>query len=1027
VTFPKSILGTLGACLLALAVFAGTAEAQTGRITGVVTDQATGQPLAGAQVFVEGTGRGAITQDNGRYFILNVQPGVYTVTAQLIGYATIRRQNVQVSIDVARTVDFELVSEAVAIDQIVIELDRTPMIETRASGSSDLMSLADIASLPVTDLNQALALRSGFLEVPQNTDIISQVDESRGLSPVRIRGGRAGETLTLIDGVPVNNFIFGGPAFQPSLFALRQVDYIRGGFEPQYGNALSGIINIATREGGTELDGTLEYRTSALAGALGSRHDELRGRHLFQGAVAGPVPGTNDRLRFSLAGREDRGAHRVLQYDDEFYNPRGVQPLEEVGFISPHVLDLWSGWRGFGYDEQRDLFGKFTFLATPAARLNLTAIDYQRQQHPFQANRIVVEGNPVQMCIDIYGDAELCQRSYGGNFRFGDVVGTSVELQRRLLALNWDHTLGTMFYRIGLSRVEQGRETCNYFQGACLEHWFANHNFDENLIAPGATPNHPAAGTGDVFGGESLTSHMARFDVQSQFTDNHNVQAGLFYQTHDVGFRELRNIASNEIIIIENRYAGTPWEFGAYVQDVIEYDFITMRLGFRFDVGSAGGLFLSNPMDPTAGTTAREVCTNPHEWQNVRVRMIDPTTGLAVERTLSADPSWTWEFCSQNRAVLSDAALIATADDFAPARQRRQFSPRLGLNFPVTERSSFFMNYGRYTQNPLYNNVYQATGIGTEIMGTPDALQIHGVATAPYLGNTNLVVEETTSYEIGYLAEIMDDYAFQVFLFSKDQTGLTGVRRGGIRPDGSQVHDPGVTYGRSDPRYTVLVNQDFATTRGFETSLRRRLAGHWGFDLNYSFSRSMNNASPPDRQAERIDEFEDTVNREIISEIDQPHVFNASLRFATGRQPLFDGTVGSVLRNIVAAATFRAASGLPYTPVDPAAALAFAVANNRRELNSGRMPATMRVDLQAQKDFAVQNMRYGAFLQVENLFDQQNCIAVSPATGDCKEGAYDFYRRRVGNPVGAPSSTSLDRPNWIAGRRSIMTGVRVSF
>jgi hypothetical protein len=59
---------------------------------------------------------------------------------------------------------------------------------------------------------------------------------------------------------------------------------------------------------------------------------------------------------------------------------------------------------------------------------------------------------------------------------------------------------------------------------------------------------------------------------------------------------------------------------GLYFQDRIEYDFITVRLGFRYDLGEAGGLFFANPLDPTAGTTAFEVCQNPEQWQGVTVR-----------------------------------------------------------------------------------------------------------------------------------------------------------------------------------------------------------------------------------------------------------------------------------------------------------------------------------------------------------------------------------------------------------------------
>ena len=146
--------------------------------------------------------------------------------------------------------------------------------------SSDLsgtnIQTEEITALPVTNIQGVLALQQGFFEVPQNTDIVSFTETRRNpIDPIRIRGGRSGETLTLIDGIPINNFVFGGPAFNITTEAVEQIDFQRGGFEPQYGNALSGIINIATREGGTRLAGAVSYQTSAVGGALGNTPDEL--------------------------------------------------------------------------------------------------------------------------------------------------------------------------------------------------------------------------------------------------------------------------------------------------------------------------------------------------------------------------------------------------------------------------------------------------------------------------------------------------------------------------------------------------------------------------------------------------------------------------------------------------------------------------------------------------------------------------------------------------------------------------------
>ncbi len=68
--------------LLLAAAHVPGARAQSGKLTGIVTDAQTGQPIEGVSVFLLGTGRGAITGANGRYFILSVPPGDYTLTIE---------------------------------------------------------------------------------------------------------------------------------------------------------------------------------------------------------------------------------------------------------------------------------------------------------------------------------------------------------------------------------------------------------------------------------------------------------------------------------------------------------------------------------------------------------------------------------------------------------------------------------------------------------------------------------------------------------------------------------------------------------------------------------------------------------------------------------------------------------------------------------------------------------------------------------------------------------------------------------
>ena len=80
----------------------------TGKISGKVTDIKSGNPLAGVNVFLEGTPYGAATDQFGEYVILNIPPGNYTLRASYIGYASFRVENIRVSLDRTTNQNFVL-------------------------------------------------------------------------------------------------------------------------------------------------------------------------------------------------------------------------------------------------------------------------------------------------------------------------------------------------------------------------------------------------------------------------------------------------------------------------------------------------------------------------------------------------------------------------------------------------------------------------------------------------------------------------------------------------------------------------------------------------------------------------------------------------------------------------------------------------------------------------------------------------------------------------------------------------------
>jgi TonB-dependent SusC/RagA subfamily outer membrane receptor len=199
---PALILSLGIAAALALASPA-VARAQTGTVTGSVTAANTGQPINGAQVSIEGTRLGSLSNANGRYLITRVPAGTYTVQVVHVGYLT-ETQAVTVTADGTAVVDFDLEISAVNLDEIVVT-GTAGAVERRKIGVS-------LASLDVDDLQEVTPM-DGFSQVLEgripgvrSIGTVGGVGASREL---RIRGtdsfSLGQRPVIYIDGVRVDN------------------------------------------------------------------------------------------------------------------------------------------------------------------------------------------------------------------------------------------------------------------------------------------------------------------------------------------------------------------------------------------------------------------------------------------------------------------------------------------------------------------------------------------------------------------------------------------------------------------------------------------------------------------------------------------------------------------------------------------------------------------------------------------------------------------------------------------------------
>lgn len=272
------------------------AQLTTGKIEGTVRDRDSGQPLQGAQVTVEGTRLGNVTNSDGYYFILDVPPGRRNITFAYTGYQKTTVANQLILAGQTTTVDASLSSTVIQLEGITVEGEGEILVPRDNTVTKQRLTAEKLEETPATRLEDLMVLEAGV-------QIGGGGARARGL---RIRGGRLGEEGMVVDGVLVRNFTadpfeaIGNPwdanpeegarstdttPLEFSSSSVEEVDIITGGFQAEYGNAQSGIVNIVTKEGGHEFRGNVRFTTDQQQ----PRTSDW-GYNQLMASVGGPIP-----------------------------------------------------------------------------------------------------------------------------------------------------------------------------------------------------------------------------------------------------------------------------------------------------------------------------------------------------------------------------------------------------------------------------------------------------------------------------------------------------------------------------------------------------------------------------------------------------------------------------------------------------------------------------------------------------------------------------------------------------------------
>ena len=259
---------------------------------GRVRDQDAEKLIPGVMVIVIGTGIGCATDSLGRYHITDIRTGVYDIRFQMIGYQTKTITRVTILPDFKTRVDATLKQSVVEMEPIEIRAEHSLIQKDKAASAYQYSGL-QMDLLPVSRLNEALTLMPGVTREGN------------------VHGGKTNEVIYLLDGLPLQDVISGGSSVDLPKSTVGAMTMWIGGFDAEFGNALSGVVNIVSQSSSPTQQFQVRYeRDHWLPDKLVQQTDKEDEVELF---ASGPViAGTLSYLTTNTYSLNKRAGGRIF-------------------------------------------------------------------------------------------------------------------------------------------------------------------------------------------------------------------------------------------------------------------------------------------------------------------------------------------------------------------------------------------------------------------------------------------------------------------------------------------------------------------------------------------------------------------------------------------------------------------------------------------------------------------------------------------------------------------------------------------
>ncbi|MBI1803723.1 MAG: TonB-dependent receptor [Ignavibacteriae bacterium] len=930
-----------------------------GKITGRVMDAQSKEPLIGATVLIVGTTMGSSTDVEGKFIILSVPTGEYKLKASYVGYNDQQITGIRVSSDLTTEINFSLTASGVELKAVEIVAEQ-PMVNKSSTNIVRIATREELEKLPLRGVINAVALQPG---------VVAQDD--RGTQRLYIRGGRSDEVGYYVEGVPTRSILTGDNITNVIPEALEEFQVHAGGYTAEYGGANAGIVRQQLRSGTSTYRATLQLETDNLNVSKGFLQHTPGEKFLntynygysdYVLTLSGPL--MSDRVKLFVAG------------ENQFQRDTHVQFIEPFRF--ENLVDANSGRR----DTVHVL--EFSPGNVPGTMKNRYSVN----------GTLTFDFNPYIVRV---GGTYSWQRSRVNDFPIVHIFNLErlpqTDQSDGLFNVKFTHFLSPKtFYEANLSYFDFRQKVYDPLLGDDYLHYkdsllLSDLGFNTNLNYAQNPSTYNLNGFPFDRRGRLLAQYQkgkqyaigASLDLTSQVS-SHEIKIGGSFNRYSVRSFQLgrRPPRPNENDL-ENLLAAirddpntfrTPGDYDlttdSYARDISYLKAGAFISAYGYDVyGNEVNGGFDGPKHPTYGAF----------YLQDKLELSDLIIKAGLRLDIMDNDDNEFKSATNPDVTRSDLIIpgaITKKDAF------KQVSPRIGFSLPVTDRTQFHVQYGKFIQAPQLNTLYAGRGYSAVIFSGQNFIsQPIGYGLDP---------ERATQYEIGFTQQFSDYAVFDITGFYKDIQGQIQLAK--------IVTDPGAVASA----YNTLQNGDYATTKGVELHLGLRRVARIQAQANYTLSDAQGTGSSPYSAVAGVENG--TPRPTVIS----PLTFNQTHRGTLNIDYRFNENDGPVLSRLGANILFSFNSGHNFTlstgsigqrDVYLGGILADDDPRTRKPIepiNSSTTPWNFSIDLRVDKSLRIGSFDLNVYLYAQNLLNTKNVINVYSRTGNAYDDGF------LGNP-----------------------------